>query len=49
MMIGISDEERKALMMHMLPGQVADIKGKDDREFYVEKVIKMRDNKEGRE
>ena len=48
-MIGITEEERKAFMTQMLPEQIADIKGKDDREFYVEKVIKMRDNKEGRE
>ena len=49
MMIGITDEERKAFMMQMLPEQTADIKGEDDGEFYVEKVIKMCVNKEGRE
>ena len=49
MMIGITDEETKAFMMQMLPEQTADIKGEDNEEFYVEKVIKMRVNKEGRE
>ena len=48
MMIGITDEERKEFMMQMLPEQTADIKGEDDEEFYVEKVIKMHVNKEGR-
>ncbi len=48
-MIGITDEERKAFMTRMLPEQIADIKGEDDGEFYVEKVIKMHVNKEGRE
>ena len=49
MMIGITDEERKAFMMQMLPEQTADIKEEDGGEFYVEKVIKMCVNKEGRE
>ena len=33
----------------MLPEQTADIKGEDNGGFYVEKVIKMHVNKEGRE
>ena len=49
MMIGITDEERKAFMMQMLPEQTADIKGEDVGEFYLEKVIKMHVNKKGRE
>ena len=49
MMIGITDEERKAFMTQMLPEQTAVIKGEDNGEFYVEKVITMRVNKEGRE
>ena len=49
MMIGITDEERKAFMMQMLPEQTADIKVEDSGEFFVDKVIKMRVNKEGRE
>ena len=49
MMIGITDEERQAFMMQMLPEQTADIKEEDGGEFYVEKVIKMHVNKEGRE
>ncbi len=50
MTIGITDEERKAFMMQMLPEKTADIKEEDDGElFYVEKIIKMRVNKEGRE
>ena len=49
MMIGITDEERKAFMTWMLPEQTADINVEDGGEFYVEKVIKMHVNKEGRE
>ncbi len=49
MMIGITDDERKAFMMRMLPEQPADIKEEDRGEFYVEKFIKMHVNKEGRE
>ena len=49
MMIGITDEERKAFMTQMLPKQIADIKEEDNGEFYVEKVINMSVNKEGRE
>ena len=49
MMIGITDKERKAFIMQILPEQTADIKGEDDGEFYVEKAIKMSVNTEGRE
>ena len=49
MMIGIIDEERKAFMTGMVSEQTADIKGEDDGEFFVEKVIKMHVNKKGRE
>ncbi len=48
MMIGIIDEERKAFMTGMVSEQTADIKGNDDGEFFVEKVIKMCVNKKGR-
>ena len=34
MMIGITDEERKAFMTWMLPEQTADIKGEVGGEFY---------------
>ena len=47
MMIGITDEEKQAFMMQMPPEQTADIKRKENGEFYVEKVIKMHVNKEG--
>ena len=49
MMIGITDEERKGFMIRMLPEETADIKEEDGGEFYVEKVIKIRVNKDGRE
>ncbi len=48
-MIEITDKERKAFMTQMLPEQIANIKEEDNGEFYVEKVIKMRVNKKGRE
>ena len=48
MIIGMTYEERKAFMTWMLPEQTADIKGEDDVEFFVEKVITMHVNKEGR-
>ena len=44
-MIEITDEGRKAFMAGMVSEQTADIKGEDDGEFFVEKVIKMCINK----
>ena len=48
-MIGITDEERNAFMTGMVSKQTADIKGEDDGEFFVEKVIKIHVNKQGKE
>ncbi len=48
-MIGITDEERKAFMTRMVSEQTADIKGEDDGEFFVGKVIKICVNKKGTE
>ncbi len=44
-MLGITDEERKAFMTGMVSEQNADIEGKDDGEFFVDKVIKIHVNK----
>ncbi len=49
MMLGITDEERKSFMSGMVSEQTADIKGDNELEFFVEKVIKMHVNKKGRE
>ncbi len=49
MMIGITDEEGTAFMTWMLPDWTADIKGEDGGEFYVGKIVKMHENKVGRE
>ena len=49
MMIGITDEERKAFMTQVLADPTADIKEEDGGELYEDKVIKMHVNKERRE
>ena len=53
----ITDEERKAFMKgfpdmkrnDLVSGRTDDIKGGDEENFFVEKVIKMRVNKKGKE
>ena len=49
MMIGITDEERKAFMMQMLPEQTADIKGEDNGESLWKRLSKCMLTKRGGE
>lgn len=43
-MAGVTEEEKKAFMNGMVTDRTDGIKGEDDREFFVEKVIKMHVN-----